>query len=246
MSDKTDKLFSKSKTITPFTFDKSVAEVFPDMIQRSVPGYAEIIHNLEKFARLFVTSHSVCFDLGCSLGASSLAMSAGIDSRKDIENVRVIAVDNSTAMLERCQQHIDAFRHNTPIELFHGNIQDTTIQNASMVVLNFTLQFIPIPERKAMLKNIYNGMKSGGVMVLSEKICFEDHVVNELIIDLHHQFKKDNGYSHLEISQKRNALENVLVPEPLEQHVKTLKNIGFSSVNCWLQHYNFVSIFAIK
>jgi tRNA (cmo5U34)-methyltransferase len=239
---KTDRLFAQPDPVTPFSFDKRVAEVFPDMIKRSVPGYPVIIRHIEKLAARFVQNDSVCFDLGCSLGAASLAMSSGIQSAR----ARIIAVDNSPDMLARCQQHIDAFKHSTPIELQLADIAQISINNASMVVLNFTLQFIPRAERQQLLRKIYHGLNPGGILVLSEKIFFEDPHINDLMIDLHYEFKKENGYSDLEISQKRNSLENVLVPDSLEFHLERLKSIGFSSANCWIQQFNFMSLIAIK
>jgi len=246
MAKPTDKLFSAPQKTSPFKFDRNVAEVFPDMIERSVPGYAEILSNLSLFAQKHVQSNSNCYDLGCSLGAASLAMCAGIEQNQTITAAQIIAVDNSAAMLERCQQHIAAFRHKTPITLLQQDIQKLNIKNASMVVLNFTLQFVAKSERAAMLKQVFDGMNSGGLLVISEKIRAEDRQDDQQLIELHHQFKKDNGYSQLEISQKRNALENVLVPETLQQHQARLKQIGFSRICCWFQHFNFVSLFAIK
>lgn len=242
MHNKTDTIFSEPRATSPFTFDKSVAEVFPDMIKRSVPGYKEILRNLASFAEFYVKPDTRCYDLGCSLGAASLSMSSGITAK----NVDIIAVDNSKPMLERCQRHLDAFKHPTPIELVQDDIQKISIDNASMVVLNFTLQFIPTCEREAMLENIYHGLNPGGILIISEKISFEEPQMNQLMIELHHRFKKDNGYSDLEVSQKRNALENVLLPESLPHHLNRLKKIGFSNASCWFQQYNFSSIVAIK
>ena len=242
MIKKIDNLYAQTTDKQSFSFDGQVAQVFPDMIQRSVPGYNQILQNTAKFAQHFVTDNSNCYDLGCSLGASSLAMSSGITA----DNVKIIGVDNSAAMLERCHHHIDAFKHRTEIELHEGDIVDFPIENATMVVLNFTLQFIAQPQRKALLENIYKGMQPGGVLLLSEKICFESALDNQLMIDLHHQFKRENGYSELEISQKRSMLENVLVPETLEDHLTRLESIGFSRRQCWLQQYNFISMFAVK
>ena len=241
-NDKKDTLFARVSKNERFTFDRSVAEVFPDMIQRSVPGYSIIIEQIQKLAEQFVTNNSTCFDLGCSLGAASLAMSKGIKASQ----VSIVAVDNSEAMLRRCQQHIDAFRHETPIILHQADIQEFPITNASMAVLNFTLQFIPENDRQVMLTKIYEGLNPNGILVLSEKVEFDDPQINQLLIDLHHDFKRENGYSDLEISQKRNALENVLVPDTLEQHITRLKEVGFSHVSCWLQQFNFLSIIAIK
>ena len=242
MTNKTDNIYAAAIDKQSFSFDGQVAEVFPDMIQRSVPGYAQILKNTAKFAERFVTANSHCYDLGCSLGASSLAMSAGIG----VNGVKIIGVDNSEAMLARCHHHIDAFKHRTQIELQCGDILACEIENASMVVLNFTLQFIAQPDRAQLLKKIYQGMNPGAVLLLSEKICFENEQDNALMIDLHHQFKRENGYSELEISQKRSLLENVLVPDTLVQHTDRLAAAGFSRSHCWLQQYNFVSIFAIK
>ena len=212
------------------------------MIQRSVPGYAEILKNTAKFAEKFVSDNSHCYDLGCSLGASSLAMSTGISAA----NVKIIGVDNSQAMLDRCRHHIENFKHSTQIELHSGDILKFPIENASMVVLNFTLQFIAPQERKALLQKIYQGMLPGGLLLLSDKVCFADERVNSLMSDLHHQYKRENGYSELEISQKRSLLENVLVPDTLEHHISRLSELGFSRSSCWFQQYNFVSIFAVK
>jgi tRNA (cmo5U34)-methyltransferase len=245
MTNKVDNIFSTPQTSSPFAFDSQVAEVFPDMIKRSVPGYSNIIDNIAKFAAHYTRHNSQCYDLGCSLGAASLAMSCGIDEAK-VNGVNIIAVDNSEAMLTRCAQHINAFKHSAPIQLIESDIQQITIKNASMVVLNFTLQFIVKSDRLALLESIYQGLNTGGALILSEKITFDDPDTNQLMIDLHHQFKRDNGYSDLEVSQKRNALENVLLPDSLQQHIERLKSIGFSAVNCWLQQYNFVSIIAVK
>lgn len=242
MNDKTDTLFSKPISSTPFSFDQGVAEVFPDMIKRSVPGYTRIIQNIEKLASRFVTENTNCYDLGCSLGAASLSMSKGIQTLGN----KIIAIDNSRAMLNRCQHHIDAFKHSTVIELHHADITEFSIQNASMVVLNFTLQFVPQEHRKSLLQKIYDGLNPGGLLVLSEKVRFADNKVDQLIIDLHHQFKRENGYSDLEISQKRNSLENVLVPDSLPEHIERLKDVNFSHTSCWYQQFNFVSLLAIK
>lgn len=242
MSKQNDQIYADKQASSPFRFDQKVAAVFPDMIKRSVPGYENIIHNIQQFAEKYVTENSVCYDLGCSLGAASLAISYG--NRHN--GVKIIAVDNSSAMIERCASNISGFKHKTPIELVQADIQQLTIVNASMVVLNYTLQFIPQALRLDVLASIYQGMNNNGILLLSEKIIFSDETVNQLMIDLHHQFKRENGYSELEISQKRNALETVLVPETMSSHIQRLKDIGFSHVSCYQQQLNFASFIAIK
>ena len=238
-----DTIFSAPiEKLGDFTFDESVAEVFPDMIQRSVPGYSNIITAIGMLAERFVTANSNVSDLGCSRGAATLS------ARRHIRrpNVKIIGVDNSQPMVERCRQHIAAYHSDIPVEILCDDIRQIDIQNASMVILNFTLQFLPPQDRVALLEKIYQGLKPNGVLVLSEKFRFADEQIDELLIDLHHQFKRANGYSELEVSQKRTALENVMRTDSIETHKVRLKNVGFSHVELWFQCFNFGSIIAIK
>lgn len=246
--------------IAGFRFDQTVASVFPDMIKRSVPGYETIIAMTGTLAERYVQPNSRCYDLGCSLGASTIAMrhhipyksvkSTGGENRGE-STCEIVAVDNSEDMLDQCRAVIQKDDDSTPAELTPvnlvcGNVQDTPITNASMVVLNFTLQFIPMEQRAELLQRIADGLLPGGVLVLSEKVAFDDPQHQELMIELHHNFKRANGYSDLEISQKRSALDDVLMPETLEAHRNRLRKAGFSSVDVWFQCFNFASLIALK
>lgn len=225
-----------------FAFDQQVARVFPDMIKRSVPGYTTIIAMTGLMAGRYAQANSQIYDLGCSLGASTLAMRQNIQC----EGCHIIGVDNSQAMLERCQSVIDTDSHDTPVSLTCANLQDVPVSDASVVVLNFTLQFIPREQRDEVIKGIYAGLKPGGIMVLSEKVTFEDPHLDELNIELHHEFKRANGYSDLEIAQKRDAIEHVLLPETLSQHKSRIAEAGFGSCDVWFQCFNFASLVALK
>lgn len=239
-------------TIAGFAFDENVVRVFPDMIQRSVPGYGTIIAMTGVLAGRYAQPQTNCYDLGCSLGASTLSMRRylekriGLEERFDRRACRIVAVDNSPAMLARCRELIAADTCRTPVDLQLGDICDVTIENASVAVLNFTLQFVPPARREALLARIGASMRPGGVLVLSEKIRFDDAHLQELNTDLHHSFKRANGYSELEISQKRSALENVLVPETVATHTERLRRAGFTSVDVWFQCFNFASLVAIR
>ncbi len=242
-----DTLFSGAgDNISGFRFDNKVVSVFPDMIQRSVPGYQTIIAMTQTLAGRYVQAQSNCYDLGCSLGASTIAMRHGIEA----EGCNIFAVDSSEAMIERCTKIIaedELGVSNQPrVSLICGDALDTEITNATMVVMNFTLQFIDLNHRKELIQNIYQGLKPGGILILSEKIAFADNHLNDLMIDLHHAFKRANDYSDLEISQKRTALENVLQPETLGTHKQRLHEIGFDNIDVWFQCFNFVSLLAIK
>lgn len=228
--------------VSQFAFDQKVVDVFPDMIKRSVPGYATIINMIGQLASRYAQTGSRCYDLGCSLGAATLAMRHSIQAAQ----CRIIGVDSSSAMIQRCSQVIAADSGEIPVELVEAQIQDVAIHNASVVVLNFTLQFIPVEERLAVLRNICDGLSPNGVLILSEKLAFEDDTHQELMIELHHNFKRANGYSDLEIAQKRAAIENYLVPETLTTHRQRLRDAGFHSVDVWFQCFNFASLIAIK
>jgi tRNA (cmo5U34)-methyltransferase len=225
-----------------FAFDDSVARVFPDMIKRSVPGYATIVAMTGLLAGKYAIAGSNLYDLGCSLGASTLAMRQNIQQ----PGCTIISVDNSTAMLERCRTVIDTDTHDTSVTLTCADLQDVAVENASVVVLNFTLQFIPRETRDAVIARIYRGLLPGGIMVLSEKVTFEDPHLDALNIELHHQFKIANGYSELEVARKRSALENVLLPETLSRHKQRIADAGFDSCDVWFQCFNFASLIALK
>lgn len=212
------------------------------MIQRSVPGYSNIISMIGMLAERFVQPDSRVYDLGCSLGAATLSMRRNIK----VPGCNIVAVDNSPAMVERCRRHIDAFRADTPVDVIEADIRDIEIENASMVVLNFTLQFLEPADRLRLLEKIYRGLRPGGALVLSEKFSFEDAEVGELLFNMHHDFKRANGYSELEISQKRSMLENVMLTDSVEAHKTRLQQAGFEHAEVWFQCFNFGSLIALK
>lgn len=231
-----------SEQISDFQFDNRVAGVFGDMIRRSVPGYAQIINTLGDFAHRFVKPQTKVYDLGCSLGAATLSVRRQIEGRA----CHIIAVDNSESMIGRCRENLAAYVSDTQVDLILGDIRNIDINNASMVILNFTLQFLPPADRQALLQQIYDGLNPGGILVLSEKVRFEDNTIQDLLDAQHLDFKRANGYSELEISQKRSALENVMKPDTLPVHEARLRNIGFSHFSPWFQCFNFTSMVAIK
>jgi tRNA (cmo5U34)-methyltransferase len=194
----------------PFRFNDEVAAVFPDMLRRSIPGYAASLEAIGSLAARYVRP----------------------------------------AMIERCRRIVreECLRapEGTPVEVVEGDILEVGLSNASMVVLNYTLQFLPVADRETMIRRVFDGLNDGGVLVLSEKVVDPDPAMEALLRDLHHEHKRRNDYSALEISRKRAALENVLIPETVDQHRDRLLRAGFSSAAVWLRYFNFVSIIAIR
>ncbi len=243
MSDELDRLFANSRATTSgFRFDEQVVKVFPDMIARSVPGYELVVPMIGLLARRYAQADSRIYDLGCSLGAASLAMSLALRTK----GVKIVAVDNSEAMVTRCRKNVAENGGSVPIEVRLQNMLDTRIENASIVVLNFTLQFLDRQQRQVLINQIAVGMRSGGVLIISEKICFDDPREQADQTDWHHDFKRTQGYSDLEIAQKRNALEDVLRPDTEAAHFKRLQQAGLSSPRRWFQCFSFVSYIAFK
>ena len=228
--------------VSEFIFDQSVVRVFPDMIKRSVPGYATIIQMIGILTEQFAQAESTCYDLGCSLGAASLAMREHIH----VPGCNIIAIDNSEPMVQGCRENLRKIPSPVEVDVLCANIEEVKIQAASIVVLNFTLQFIAPGQRQQIIENIYAGMLPGSLLILSEKIAFEDPQQEKLNVHMHHTFKRSNGYSELEVSQKRSALENVLIPEPLSTHQQRITSAGFRSCDVWFQCFNFASMLALK
>jgi tRNA (cmo5U34)-methyltransferase len=228
-------------TIASFKFDDKVAAVFADMIARSVPGYGLTLDMIGVIASHYGKPNSHCYDLGCSLGASTLAMRHNV-----ADNCKIIAIDNSTAMVEKCQQLVAQDNANAAVDVRCDDICNVAIDNASLVAMNFTLQFIEAGKRADLLEKIYHGVNTGGAFILSEKIIATGSGEQETLTNLHHDFKRAMGYSDLEIAQKRSAIENVLVPGTIASHKENLHAAGFSQVYLWFQCFNFVSLIAIK
>ena len=242
-----DQLFEQlPQGMNDFVFDERVVRVFPDMINRSVPGYGLILPMLGVLARRCVLPGSRVYDLGCSLGAVSRVVRDAVSA----PDVRIIAVDNSADMLSRFGQDLQQQPQLQPgrpqIELVFGDISTTPIEDASLSVLNFTLQFIRRDLRQDLLARIAAGTRPGGALVLSEKIRFSDAEEQALQTDWHHDFKRAQGYSELEIARKRDALEQVLIPDTEEEHLARLQAAGWSKAVRWFQCFNFVSYLAIR
>lgn len=242
----TDTIFSTPLAKVPdFVFNEDVVNVFPDMIKRSVPGYPTIVENIGVIAAQYARPNSLIYDLGCSLGAVTQALRRHIRQ----PNCRILAVDNSAPMVKRCQEYLivqDAMHEElVPAKVVEADILTMPWEEASVVTMNFTLQFIKPEQRLQVLEHIRQNISSGGALLLSEKVRFDDPAEQQILNDLHLNFKRANGYSELEIAQKRTAIENVMKIDTLAIHQERLINAGFSKAIVWFQCLNFASIIAL-
>ncbi len=234
-----DEVFREPRAqIVDFVFDESVAAAFPDMIRRSVPGYETVVPISGLIAARHARSGGRCYDLGCSLGATTMA----IQRQLDTPDCRVIGVDNSSAMLDRARAlHGD----DTRVEWVLADVREVPVENACAVVMNYTLQFVPSADRLPLLRRIRDGMDASGVLIVSEKVRFADEWEQSYFNHTHLGYKRANGYSELEVAQKRTALENVLVPDSIEEHVARFRAAGFARVHVWFRCLNWASFVAM-
>lgn len=240
-----DNLFATPQTrVADFVFDQHVARVFPDMIKRSVPGYPTIVESIGLIAAHYAQADTVVYDLGCSLGAASQSIRRHVRA----SGCKVHAIDSAEAMVERCREYLEAqnamFQELAPAEVSLADITEMELAPCSVVVLNFTLQFIAPEQRLALLRRIHEALVPGGVLILSEKLLFSEPATQSSLEALHYAFKRSNGYSDLEISQKRAAIEKVMLPDTLETHTMRLQSAGFSHAHTWFQCLNFCSMIA--
>lgn len=231
-----------------FTFDDAVADVFSDMIKRSVPGYGSVLSMIEQLTARYAKPETNLYDLGCSLGAGTFLM-----RNQAPQSCTIVAVDNSDAMISRLQSKLQDFepeqltnKAKCGVQLLNSDILEMTLSNASFVILNWTLQFVAPEHRDALIGNICNALVPGGAMLLSEKVSFENPSQQAILTELHHDFKRANGYSDLEIAQKRTSLENRLIAESIDTHLDRLYVAGFKTASVWFQCFNFASFLAVK
>jgi len=235
---KKDRLYRNRKTqVPPFEFNAAVADVFDDMIHRSVPLYAEIIRRQAQIIAHTCGRGARIYDLGCSTGNLAKALC----DRMPAGTFELIAVDTSQPMLDLSLQRLEAIGRAADVTHVNADIRRVAMEPANAVAANFTLQFIPPADRDTLLQRCRDILVPGGVLLFSEKTVHPDPELSELQVDFYYRFKRENGYSELEISQKREALENVLVPETVAVHQDRLRRCGFTGSDLWLKWFNFCS-----
>ena len=239
----TDDIYARPRgKVPPFEFNEQVARVFDDMLCRSVPLYTQMIHGQVQLAAHFFQPGTLIYDLGCSNGNLGLALVEEMGERP----FAMIAADTSQPMLDIYRNRLSGSAGADRITLTCRDIREVGLEPASVVVINLTLQFLPLADRDDLIARIGGALVPGGVLLLAEKVIHEQPELAEVQRHFHHRFKKENGYSDLEISQKRDALENVLVPETMEAHLLRLKRAGLAQIDIWLKWFNFAALLARK
>jgi len=238
-----DKVFKEEiNTVADFKFGSTVANVFDDMVSRSVPYYGEMQRMIAELAADYAKPGTDVYDLGCATGTTLIGMNTAVP-----KDIRFIGIDDSPEMLDKCQVKLIEADFSRPFELRVADLNSTVeITNASVVVLCLTLQFVRPIYREKLLKSVFDGLESGGVLILVEKVLAEDSVFNREFIKHYYNYKRRNHYSEMEISQKREALENILIPYKLSENIAMLRDIGFDNCEVFFKWYNFSGLIARK
>ena len=233
-----DKVFTKPIK-KQFEFDAEVAAVFDDMLERSVPFYKESQKITQFFTHKNLSEGGRVYDLGCSTASLLLSIHRGLK-----QEAKLIGLDNSEAMLEQAKRKCEAY--GAKIEVVNADILEYDYEEADVFISNYTLQFIRPLVREELVKKIAQSLKKEGIFIFSEKVISHESKLNKDLIECYYDFKKTQGYSEYEIVQKREALENVLVPYSEEENIKMAKNAGFSHCEVIFRWANFATFIAIK
>jgi len=237
-----DKIFETSNAISDFKFDKAVANVFDDMVSRSVPYYHEIQRMVTELVNDFAQENTNIYDIGCSTGTTIELL----DKTLKQKNVTLVGIDNSEEMIKKAREKLEK-NLNHKFDLQFGDINSyLNLQNASAVLMVLTLQFVRPLYREKIAKNIFDSLNENGCLILVEKLTCKDTNFNRLFIEHYYDYKRRNGYSEIEITKKREALENVLIPYRIEENYELLYNAGFKQVEVFFRWYNFCGIIAVK
>ena len=242
MSSNTDRLYRVDSVPEDFDFNERVVEVFDDMLDRSIPFHQEVIKATALLLSLHLKTGDTVCDLGCATGTPLLEFARLLKK----ENVQFIGIDSAPAMIEKARLKTELYSQEESISYFQEDITQLDRPETGAFILNYTLQFIRPLQRQALLKRLYENLRPGGLLILSEKTICSDKRLNRSFIDIYHRFKRNRGYSELEISRKREALENILVPFTVGENRTLLHNTGFEPVTPFFQWFNFSSFVAIK
>ncbi len=238
-----DNIFKdQKKQADDFSFNKSVVTVFDDMVTRSVPFYLEIQRMMTELAKDFAVPGTKVYDLGCSTGTTLINFDKVLP-----ETVEFVGMDNSEEMLKKCDNNFKTVGIKRKYSLVNQDLNSgIQIENASVVVLCLTLQFVRPLYRDRLVQDIYNQMNDNACLILIEKVLGEDSLFNRLFIKYYYDFKRRNNYDDIEIAQKREALENVLIPYKLMENREMLLSKGFKYCETFFKWYNFSGMIAVK
>ncbi len=236
-----DTIYKQAAQGNDFIFNNQVADVFDDMVNRSVPLYNTVIDAVVRLLATRQQTRATVYDLGCSTGTTLLE----IDRRIAGQEITLIGIDSSPAMLDTARRKVAMFSGAGRIIFREGDITVAPLPGADIIICNYALQFIRPVIRQSLVSRLYDELSAGGMLIITEKVLAAG-TLGRRFIDIHHEFKREQGYSELEISRKREALENILVPFTVTENIEILRQAGFTEVEIFSKWFNFASFVAVK
>jgi tRNA (cmo5U34)-methyltransferase len=243
---KRDRVYREQKGVTTdFEFNDTVADVFDDMVSRSVPYYSEQQRMIQEIGSIFSTPGSNIYDLGCATATTLINLCREVDP-----SASLIGYDNSAPMIKKAMQKIKESGLEERISVLYadlnGDLDLIELNNASVVLICWTLQFVRPLKREKLINKIYQGLNENGVLIITEKVLTNNSLLNRYYIKLYYDYKQRNEYTNEEIVNKREALENILIPYRIDENIEMFKRNGFETVDTFFQWYNFVGFICIK
>jgi tRNA (cmo5U34)-methyltransferase len=242
-----DRVFDdRDPVIRPFEFNETVAHVFDDMARRSIPHYKDVQQMVTTLALTFFQEGSRIYDLGCSTGTTIALILEGLREH-GLKDYDIRGIDSSAPMCNEAREKLSALDHSPErVHIQEADILSTPIENASVVIMNYTLQFIDPFHREELIRRVYEGLNHNGILLVSDKTLQSHTDISRIFVDNYYDMKKKNGYSELEIARKREALENVLIPYPIREEEELFRGCGFEAVDLFYTWYNFSSFICLK
>lgn len=242
MADPSDRLYRTETVPEDFDFNQRVVEVFDDMLDRSIPFYRQVILAAAELLDAYLETGDTVIDLGCATGTPLLEIARRLEAKR----LRLIGLDSSPAMLEKARLKAELYGKAEAISFGREDITQLQRSGTGAFILNYTMQFIRPLDRQELAARLFAALKPGGLLILSEKTINHDRRLNRCFIEIYHRYKRERGYSELEIARKREALENILIPFSIEENRKLLTEAGFTGITTFFQWFNFVSLVAFK
>lgn len=238
----TDRLYQIDTVPEDFDFNERVVEVFDDMLDRSIPFYQNVIKETSRLLAISLQPGDTVYDLGCATGTALLQIARELEGKE----LSFVGLDSSPAMLAKARLKAEFYGGLDNVVFKQGDITKLECPSAGAFIANYTLQFIRPVLRPTLVSRLFDNLRSGGLLILSEKTILPDKRLNRSFIDIYYDFKRERGYSELEIARKREALENILIPFSVDENLAMLTESGFEPVESFFQWFNFSSFVAVK
>jgi tRNA (cmo5U34)-methyltransferase len=222
-------------------FGGKVADNFDLHAARSIPFYAEGHDLISRLSDFFVSSSSVCYELGCSTGVLTYKLASQNFYKT---GSRFIGIDKEKEMIQAARGKVHPLPAN--VEFIEDDILQIELEPTDLIIAYYTVQFIRPAERQRLLTKLYDSLQWGGALIMFEKVRAPDARFQDILTRLYDDYKLEQGYSAEEIISKSRSLKGVLEPFSTQGNIDLLKRAGFVDIMTVMKHLCFEGFLAIK